>query len=94
MGQIMTLTIITSVTEIDSCASCGAMPSSNKFIVQEKVFINAPVDKAWQKINNFGDLVAWYPAFANTEIKLGENNIVGAVRMLTLQDCHHLRNAH
>jgi len=69
------------------------MPSSNKFIVPEKVFIHAPVDKVWQKINIFGDLGAWYPAVVKTEIKLGDKNIVGVVRLLTLQDWRHQRNA-
>lgn len=86
MRQLMTLTIIASATLLAACANGGGMQSNNKLNVQEKVVINAPADKVWQKINNFGDLGAWHPAVAKTEIKAGENNKVGAVRLLTLQD--------
>ena len=52
----------------------------------EKVTINAPAELVWTKVSNFGDLGAWHPAVAKTEITAGSNNEVGAVRLLTLQD--------
>lgn len=54
--------------------------------VTEKVELNAPASVVWAKVNNFGDLGAWHPAVANTEITAGSNNEKGAVRVLTLQD--------
>ena len=54
--------------------------------VVDKVEINAPADLVWSKVKNFGDLGAWHPAVAKTEIIGGKNNVKGAVRLLTLQD--------
>ena len=54
--------------------------------VVEKVEINAPVGIVWSKVKNFGDLGAWHPAVAKTEIIGKKNNVKGAVRLLTLQD--------
>ena len=52
----------------------------------EEVTINAPASKVWSTVSNFNDLGAWHPAVKSTEIVLGVNNKVGAVRLLTLQD--------
>jgi len=54
--------------------------------VEESVQIKAPADKVWAKVSNFNDLGAWHPAIKSTEITSGENNKVGATRLLTLQD--------
>ncbi|HEY7986287.1 MAG TPA: SRPBCC family protein [Methylophilaceae bacterium] len=54
--------------------------------VEESIQIKAPVDKVWAKVSNFNDLGAWHPAIKSTEITSGENNKVGAMRLLTLQD--------
>ncbi|HEY8086171.1 MAG TPA: SRPBCC family protein [Methylophilaceae bacterium] len=53
---------------------------------EESVQIKAPADKVWAKISNFNDLGAWHPAVKSTELVSGENNKVGAMRLLTLQD--------
>jgi mxaD protein len=54
--------------------------------VQDSVEIKAPAADVWAKVNNFGDLGAWHPAVAKTEITAGKNNQKGAMRVLTLQD--------
>ncbi|HEY0563252.1 MAG TPA: SRPBCC family protein [Methylophilus sp.] len=54
--------------------------------VNEEVAINAPAAKVWEKVSNFNDLGAWHPAVKTTEIIKGENNQLGAERLLTLQD--------
>lgn len=59
---------------------------AKRLAVTEKVELNVSADVAWAKINNFGDLGAWHPAVAKTEITTGTNNQKGAVRVLTLQD--------
>jgi mxaD protein len=59
---------------------------SKTLSVKEEVAINAPAAKVWEKVSNFNDLGAWHPAVKTTEIVTGENNIVGAERLLTLQD--------
>lgn len=54
--------------------------------VKETVEIDAKASDIWAKTSNFGDLGAWHPAVKKTEILEGENNKIGAVRLLTLQD--------
>ena len=54
--------------------------------VKKSVKINASADVVWEKVANFGDLGAWHPAVAKTDIVEGKNNEVGAKRELTLQD--------
>jgi len=68
-------------------ASFSALAEEAKLLkVEEKVEINAPAENVWAKVKNFGDLGAWHPAVAKTEIKSGTNNRAGAIRELTLQD--------
>ena len=52
--------------------------------VNESVEISAPPAKVWGLVKDWNGLHKWHPAFANTEIKSGANNKVGAVRTLTL----------
>ena len=54
--------------------------------VVKSVKINASANTVWEKVDNFGDLGAWHPAVAKTDIVEGDNNKVGAKRVLTLQD--------
>jgi mxaD protein len=54
--------------------------------VHEEVTINASATTVWEKVSNFNDLGAWHPAVKSTEIVSGDNNKVGAERLLTLQD--------
>ncbi|MDP3838841.1 MAG: SRPBCC family protein [Methylococcales bacterium] len=49
----------------------------------ETITINAPADKVWGIIKNFGDM-SWLPPVKSTDVKGG--NEKGAVRVLTLQD--------
>jgi hypothetical protein len=52
-------------------------PSRQKVV--ESIEINAPADKVWAVVGNFGDM-SWHPAFAKTE---ATGNEVGATRVLT-----------
>ena len=54
--------------------------------VKESVEINAPASKVWSLAGDFGNLGAFHPAVAKTEILEGTNNVKGAKRLLTLQD--------
>jgi mxaD protein len=53
--------------------------------VKESIEINAPADKVWAKVGNYGDM-SWHPAIAKTEVVEGKATEVGAKRVLTLQD--------
>ena len=54
--------------------------------VKKSVKIDASAATVWAKVADFGDLGAWHPAVAKTEIVEGTDNTVGAKRVLTLQD--------
>lgn len=53
--------------------------------MKESIEINAPADKVWVKVGNYGDM-SWHPAIAKTEVTEGKADEVGAKRVLTLQN--------
>lgn len=75
------LSIIAPTVLLGACAT-GASASSN-LVVEEKVTI---ASKVWAKAGNFGDLGAFHPAVAKTEITSGTSNTKGTLRLLTLGD--------
>ena len=85
MNKLVNLTVLTSVAVLSACATMHKDSAANLAVV-EKVTINAPAAKVWAKVANYGDLGAFHPAVAKTEIKSGINNVKGAVRLLTLAD--------
>lgn len=54
--------------------------------VTQTVQIQAPAGKVWDAAKNFDQLNTWLPPVAKDEIVEGQNNTVGAVRLLTLKD--------
>ena len=60
--------------------------AANVLKVKESVEINAPAAKVWGLAGDFGNLGAFHPAVAKTEIVEGTDNVKGAKRVLTLQD--------
>ena len=52
----------------------------------KSITVNAPADKVWNAAKDFNGLNTWHPAVAKDEIVEGNNNAVGAVRLLTLKD--------
>jgi mxaD protein len=93
MIKLAKLSILLATAACAACVSGGgtASNSAKNLKVVEMVAINAPVNKVWAKVNNFGDLGTWHPAVAKTEIVAGVNNQNGAVRLLTLQDGGHIK---
>lgn len=69
-----------------STAFNASADEAKSLSAHEEVTINAPAAKVWTTVSNFNDLGAWHPAIKKTEIVSGENNKVGAERLLTLQD--------
>jgi mxaD protein len=86
MRKLANLSLVVSAVLLGACATGGGANTSGNLMVEEKVAINAPASKVWAKVGNFGDLGAFHPAVAKTEITSGTNNVQGAVRLLTLQD--------
>lgn len=85
MNHLKNAFALTAAVAVTACATMHADKAANLAVV-EKVTINAPAAKVWEKVGNFGDLGAFHPAVAKTEIKSGVNNTKGAVRLLTLGD--------
>jgi mxaD protein len=89
MNKLTNLSIIVSTALLSACATSGGSSNSSaasNLMVEEKVTINAPASKVWVRAGNYGDLGAFHPAVAKTEITSGTNNTKGAVRLLTLGD--------
>jgi mxaD protein len=90
MNKLLNLTVLGSALLLSACATGGSAmagkDSAANLAVVEKITINAPAEKVWAKVGNYGDLGAFHPAVAKTEIKSGTNNTAGAVRLLTLGD--------
>jgi mxaD protein len=53
--------------------------------LKESVEINAPTDKVWSIVGNYGDM-SWHPAIAKTEVTGGKADEIGATRELTFKD--------
>ena len=85
MNKLMHVSVLSAAVLLGACASMQKNAAAN-LTAEEKVTINAPAAKVWAKVANYGDLGAFHPAVAKTEIKSGTNNTKGAVRLLTLQD--------
>lgn len=66
-------------------AQVNAASPATLYVIKT-VNINTPADTTWEKISKFGDLGAWHPAVAKTEIISGHDGKKGAKRTLTLQD--------
>lgn len=67
-------------------AAAGNVLAAESLFVVKSVELNQPADVVWKKVSDFGDLGAWHPAVAKTEIVSGKNGHAGAKRVLTLQD--------
>ncbi len=69
-----------------SLAACGhAWAAAPALTATKTMTIDAPVSKVWALTKDFNALNAWHPALASDEIVEGRNNVVGAVRVLTLK---------
>ncbi len=48
--------------------------------------IDANASRIWDIVKDFGGMETWHPTFSGDEIKSGTNNVVGAIRTLTIVD--------
>lgn len=53
--------------------------------VSKSVTVNAPADKVWAEVKDFGALQNWHPAVESTKIDKGGDNKPGTVRTLSLK---------
>ncbi|HUU74066.1 MAG TPA: SRPBCC family protein [Burkholderiales bacterium] len=48
--------------------------------------IDTTASRVWDVVKDFDGLDIWHPVFSGADIKSGNNNEVGAIRTLTIQD--------
>ena len=69
-----------------SLLACGyAWAAAPPLTTSKTITIEAPASKVWNLTKDFNGLNTWHPALASDEIVAGKNNVVGAVRVLTLK---------
>lgn len=76
--------LLMSVAALGLAFSSIAGAAESLYVI-ETISINAPASTTWQKIAKFGDLGAWHPAVAKTELVVGNEGVKGADRVLTLK---------
>jgi mxaD protein len=81
--KIINAVALASVLVVASGHAFAAAPWLH---VSQTVDIQAPASKVWDAAKNFDQLNTWLPPVAKDEIVEGQNNTVGAVRLLTLKD--------
>lgn len=60
--------------------------------VFETSVIDAPIDKVWEVVRGFQNLINWHPAIAKIEIENGlDPNTIGCIRNFYLQDGENIR---
>lgn len=76
---------ITALAVIFIMLDSSAFAAGN-ISISKTIAIDAPAAEVWDKVKDFNALNTWHPAVAKTEILKGDNNKVGATRLLTLND--------
>lgn len=74
-----------SAAILGSFLSASVLAAQN-LEVNESVTLAASPAVVWKVVGNFGDLAAWHPVVAKTEITHGVNNRRGAVRSIETTD--------
>jgi mxaD protein len=75
-----------ALASVLSAASGHVYAAAPWLHVAQTVHIQASAGKVWDTVKNFDQLNTWLPPVAKDEIVEGQNNTVGAVRLLTLKD--------
>jgi hypothetical protein len=75
--MVRVLTSLIALLALMTGVASAHGPSRQKVV--ESIEINAPADKVWAVVGNFGDM-SWHPAMAKTE---ATGNEAGATRVLT-----------
>lgn len=81
MSKLFTALFVSMVAFTNNAAA--AIDETIRY--KDTIEVNAPADKVWAKIGNFGDM-SWHPAISKTAITSGKVDEAGATRVLTTQD--------
>ena len=75
--------LMTALTLI-SVSAMGA--EANDLTASQTIRIKAPPEAVWAVVGDFNGSPRWLPLVANSEIVVGKNNRVGAIRLITRRD--------
>ena len=67
-----------------SVSAMGA--EANDLTASQSIRINAPPEKVWAVVGDFNGSSRWLPLVERSEIVIGNNNQVGAIRLITRRD--------
>jgi mxaD protein len=56
---------------------------ANELVASQSIRINAPPETVWAIVGNFNGSPRWLPLVERSQIVLGKNNQVGALRLIT-----------
>jgi hypothetical protein len=59
---------------------------ANNLTSRQSIRINAPPDAVWAVVGDFNGSPRWLPLVEHSEIVIGTNNQVGAIRLITRRD--------
>ena len=81
MGKIRSLAFLFAA--VMSSNQLAHAAEAKQLSVRHTIQINAPVEKVWEVVSDFGGLHKWLIFIKDTKITLGENRKQGAIRLLT-----------
>ena len=64
MNKLLGLSVLSVALLLSACAATSTKNSAANLVVEEKITINAPAAKVWEKVANYGNLGAFHPAVA------------------------------
>jgi carbon monoxide dehydrogenase subunit G len=75
LGTVLTLISVSAIAA-----------EANDLNASQTIQINAPPEAVWAVVGDFNGSPRWLPLVANSEIVVGKNNRVGAIRLITRRD--------
>ena len=77
-------TILRAVLLLFACfAAPGFGADAEELSAHQSIRINAPPEAVWAVVGNFNGTPRWLPLVVKSDIVLGTNNRVGAIRLVT-----------
>jgi hypothetical protein len=74
------------LTALACIAAQGLAAEANELTARQSIRINAPPEAVWAMVGDFNGSPRWLPLVERSEIVLGANNKVGAIRLITRRD--------
>lgn len=82
MKNLPTLVVATALWIVPPAFAADA----NELSAQQSIRIDAPPAAVWAVLGNFNGQPRWLPLVERSEILVGTNNRVGAIRLITRRD--------